>query len=877
MKAPDGADSGESVPGGSPRFEGPRRTPPVPADRWTVVLLRRLAHAQATRPFTFLFFAAWLVALALFLASKMELETGFEPLLPDGRASVEELHRVAKKTSGVSTLFIVLEVPADGPPAVNELRAAGDALTDELRKIGEPYVGSADDGLKDAVAFVEPRAGLYADLADLEGLQHDIDARWEYEVLKGTGQLLDDTEPPPPLSEETIRKRLHLDEKVAADRYPDGYFQSQDGRTLVVAVRSKVLGSDVEQGTIALQKARDAVARVDLSKYHPKMTYGLAGDLYSGVVEASAAEKDLLDVGILGASLIAGVVLLFYLRIRTLAVMLATIGIGIAWTAGCAHLVVKNLNMATGFVFTIIAGNGLNASVIYMARYLEDRRDGSSLEEGIFTAHKETIVATFAAVATSSASFASLTVTGFRGFRELGQVGAIGLLLCWTAMVVCLPALLAVTERLAPIAFDQKAGLLARIRASWAGAFGKPFAWLVPKAPRAIATIGVALALAGLVGLVVYVESDPMEYDLGHLRNDREARATEEHYKKLAPDITGYVGADGMAMLVDRTDQVGPLRDALYKIRDAAPADQKPFSMLFALEDLVPKDQEKKIPVLLDIAKKLTKMHKRHGIDDAAWAKVERFIPPADLQPFAMADLPEGMARNFTETDGTRGRIVYIVPTAGDKTEDARYLLRWAASYRETKLPDGSVVLGSGRAVIYADRWSAVLSAVPIAALASIVAVVMVVVISFRRGRSTLYVLAALAVGVGWMAGTLVLFKLKLNFLNFVAIPITFGIGVEYAVNIVYRYEREGRGGAIKAMRETGGAVVLCSMTTILGYVALAGSMNFAIRSLGYVAVLGEICTLLAAMLVLPAALVWIDKPKIVTEKAGAKPPELGS
>ena len=80
----------------------------------------------------------------------------------------------------------------------------------------------------------------------------------------------------------------------------------------------------------------------------------------------------------------------------------------------------------------------------------------------------------------------------------------------------------------------------------------------------------------------------------------------------------------------------------------------------------------------------------------------------------------------------------------------------------------------------------------------------------------------------------------------------------------VWRASREPHGGALIAVKETGGAVVLCSLTTTLGYLALLSSMNFAVKSLGLAAVIGEITTLLAAMLVLPAALVWM-------ERAGAK------
>ena len=64
------------------------------------------------------------------------------------------------------------------------------------------------------------------------------------------------------------------------------------------------------------------------------------------------------------------------------------------------------------------------------------------------------------------------------------------------------------------------------------------------------------------------------------------------------------------------------------------------------------------------------------------------------------------------------------------------------------------------------------------------------------------------------------------------------------------------------ALRLTGGAVVLCSLTTTLGYLALLGSVNQAVRSLGLVAVLGEICCLCSAMLFLPGWLSWRERLK---------------
>ena len=235
-------------------------------------------------------------------------------------------------------------------------------------------------------------------------------------------------------------------------------------------------------------------------------------------------------------------------------------------------------------------------------------------------------------------------------------------------------------------------------------------------------------------------------------------------------------------------------------------------------------------------------------------------IPPDDLAPFGVAELPDGIARLFTEKDGTRGRIVYITPTRDELTNDAKYLFRWADSFRETKLPDGSTIYGSGRSVIYADMWAAIIADVPKAILASFFATIAVVVLAFRAGKPSVIVTASLLVGIVWMTGSLSLGGVKLNFLNFIALPLTFGIGVDYAVNIMQRYRTDGPGSALDAVRSTGGAVVLCSLTTLLGYLALVRSMNFGVRSMGVAAVLGEATCLLAAVLVLPAALTWLDQ-----------------
>jgi predicted RND superfamily exporter protein len=102
--------------------------------------------------------------------------------------------------------------------------------------------------------------------------------------------------------------------------------------------------------------------------------------------------------------------------------------------------------------------------------------------------------------------------------------------------------------------------------------------------------------------------------------------------------------------------------------------------------------------------------------------------------------------------------------------------------------------------------------------------------------------------------------NVRLSFINFIALPITFGIGVDYPVNVYRRFEQDRRAGILAAMRGVGGAVILCSLTTSLGYLALLRAHNQAVRSLGAVAVLGEVSCLAAALLALPAAVAWAER-----------------
>ncbi|MGZ3417171.1 MAG: efflux RND transporter permease subunit [Polyangiales bacterium] len=815
--------------------------------------LVRLGALQVRRPWVILALCAALATAALGIASRLQLKTKFDQLLPDSQPSVVELRRVADKTTSGSRVFIVLE---NGDRETR--RKMADEAVPKLRAIGGPWVSDAADGVHASREFLMPRAALFLSTEELQKLSDDVDARWDYEVGKATGAHLlgdEDDKDVPKIDAESLKKRFlgkGTGSEGLEDRYPDGYFEAKDGHALVIVVQSSSEGGDLERSRETLRRVREVMTGV--ASAHPRIKVGYAGDLVTGLFEYGAILDDLIHVGVLGVGLVLGIVLLYYMRLRALLAMGLTILVGLSWTFAVTQLAIGHLNVATGFLVSIVAGNGINCGIILMARYFEARRDGRSIGESVEVAHRETWIATLSAALAAAAAYGSLAFTDFRGFKHFALIGAAGLVLCWIATYLLAPAVLVLYERIHPYQpAAPSASWWQRLR-DGGSRYDAPFTFLAPRFPRAIAALAGVLVIGGMALGVRYVRSDPMEYDMRKLQNDLGQASEIYRVSALARDILGANTESGMVLLVDRLDQVVPLKRALEARRDSVPVADRPFEAVHTLLDFVPQDQAQKIPIVEKLRARLERAHERQMITEEDWARIVAFVPKKALVPYSISDLPDELARPFMEKDGTRGRLVYVEPTAGKNDNDLHYLLAWADSFRATKLPSGEIVLGSGRAVIFADMLRAVIADIPKAIAASLALTMLAVLVTFRRGGAHL-VLGALFVGVAWLAAFLALSRVRINFLDFVALPITFGIGADYAVNVMQRYDNNGN--VVETLKKTGGAVVLCSLTTILGYVALLGSLNQAVRSLGLVAVAGEVCCLLAAVLVLPAALLW--------------------
>ncbi len=833
-------------------------------ERYVGFLLRRAG--------TVLLVGSLLAGLGGWSASRFSIRTDLAELLPQDEPSILDLKRARQRVGGISSYFLTV---VSGPEFAANRRLIDDLVT-RFRSLPRDLVVDLRFGVHEEQDYYARHKHLYVDLADLETILERLKAKIRYERIKNNPVLnLDlDGEPLAPVGFDLEDIRAKYEKKGSSyNRYLEGYLTGEEGRLAVIMMYPPADSTGVDVGRRMLREIRAAAAEVChggplaagldagtvlqtecAQRYGPGIEVNFLGSMVTAILEQDAIIADIILVTSICVCLNLLLLLVYFRTWRALPIIGTSLAMGTVITFGISIYIVEFLNTSTAFLASIIVGNGINFGLIQFARYLEERRAGRALPEALTSALRNTAVATATAALAASVAYGSLIITHFRGFTGFGYMGGLGMLINWVAAFSIQPALLILMERLRPQRFRAVASR------SPLGRLGRPVAGLVARSGRwlHVVVFGSAAACAWLTWELI---EDPFEYDFRNLRNQA-ARTSS-----LA-ELGNRVGAifpqrlDPAFVLADRPDQV-PLILAEMQRNNSEGPHQKLFDEFTTLFSYLPREQEKKIDVLRKIDKQLS-ASTLSWLDDEDRAELDKYRPPADLRPLGVDDLPGAVLRMFTELDGRRGLVVLLYPRrVGRSIWDGHFLIELSQASRLIRLPDGTQVRSAGVGTVFADMIRAMERDGPRAIAASLLGVLLLMVLIYRRWRPAALMAYALFYGVLWTTGPVVLLGEKLNFLNFIALPVTFGIGLDYAVNLYTRYRLEGPGSLERVLSSTGGAVAVCSMTTLIGYSSLLIADNRALVSFGVLSILGEFASLGAALIMLPNTLAMLERRRV--------------
>ncbi len=767
------------------------------------------------------------------------LRAALEELLPKTAPSIEAINELhARLGENMQLTAYVTGAPAP------ELHRFADEFAHRARQLPEGAPRLIDYRPKELQDFFGKRKVLFAELGDLEELQQRVEARVAFEKKKANPFSLgiDDESPP---GFDGIFER-YAKKASMMKTFDSGYYDGPDGQSLAMVfyASSGLMGYEA---SLAFRDRIDALGKTvarELNLPNVKLQY--TGDIESVIQEQRSLQSDILESTIVVLILESLLLLGFYRWGPGLLALGFPLAIGTLLTFAIAYAVIGSLNASTAFLGSIIIGNGVNAGIILLSRYVEERRRSKTPNEAMATALRGTLAPTLIASCAAALSYASLMITDFRGYSHFGFMGGVGMVLCWILTYLLLPPLTLALEERWPFS-HSKEGPRTIDRAFQAiGSFSVG-------RPRLVAGASVlvtALAAAGIAKLA----PDPIDHDTTHLKSSwaSEPGGTNEIDGKVDAIVQRFLTP--VVVLTASDDQVKPLAAAFAK--DMAGPGEHLLGSALTIQSLVAEDQPRKIEILQRI-RKLLRPDRLARLDEKTRAAAQDWLLSAELSPFTSRDLPEDVRSQFRETNGSEGRLVLLFPKHGTQTADGRVVTRLAKEVRRTPLPPNAVVAGSY--LVFADMFEAISHDGPLATLVALIAVVLLSMVLARGAQGTLAVTVSLVLGVTWTVGLAALTGMRFNFLNFVALPITFGIGVDYAANVYGRFRVEGRTreSLERAVANSGGAVAVCSATTIIGYSSLLLSRNGALYSFGALAVLGEFACLTAALFFMPALLSW--------------------
>lgn len=775
-----------------------------------------------------------LFAIAAFLASKLELKTDISELLPSDDPGVVALEKTQKRLGDMSLLLVGIR----SPDRDANLRYA-DALTQKLQALPKSTVALATYHLRDLKGFFERNKWLYVGENDLVSIRD----RLRSEITKRKNPLLVDLSEDDEESVESMRDRLTKQDPLGG-RFPDGVFSNQDGSYVWIAALPPggIFGENGGEGIY--QAASRLIRENDPHAFHPHMDAFVGGPVATAIATRKAVESDILWVTITCLVIVALSIALYFRRLRSLPLIATSAIIGTVMAFAVAELAFGYVNSSTAFLGSIIVGNGINYAIILMSRYEECLASGASTFDAMERAIAGVTRGTSVAAVCASSAYATLMLTKFRGFYQFGVMAAFGVLFCWGLTFTVLPSILFLLDRRRSA--KKKRPATAPFNLSFLGRW-------IDRRSRSIVIVAAALTIFCGVGLLHFA-SAPFEYDFRKLNANLQKTDDAQKFIRSMESMFGRWPSP-IIVLADNVQEVEAIRVAIRRNDQA----EHVIGQIITINDVLPGTSEvqtRKLALLKEI-RKLTLDPALAAMSEKERKQIAQIDMPEDIHLLTPADVPSLARRPFTEADGTIGRVVLVYPVEEHLSVwNGRDLLRISHVLQYLPLPEyNKTIATSGSAVVFSGMIRSILHDGPLATEASLFVVLMFSFIIMRPRSAALSAIVTLLVGLVWMVGIAGTAEVKITFLNFIALPITFGIGAEYGLNIAQRYRDDHD--MIQAVGSTGAAVALCSWTTIVGYGSLLAASSRALQGFGLMAILGEVSCLAAALIALPAVILW--------------------
>ncbi len=805
-----------------------------------------------------------LLGVAFVLTGRLRFDPNFLKLFPSEEGPIKLYMENLKEAGTFDLLFILLEQEEGAEPG--RLAELGRTIADALKaieidgrkafqRVRFQKIEAEDlEGVKPAFSLFLTHPYLFLDEKDIPKLMEKWSAEEiDRQVRKNRRTLVSQ-------ASFAMKDLIRIDpfemRWLFMEKWREGmkgmefeeagnFFLSRDRKSLLIITEPAQPATDLSFSSSLVEALEKRILPVHSGPPH-RLKISITGAHPIATAEARALRFDMQ--GSFFFSLLLVLILFLYAYRRWITFVFVGLPLfgGIQLTMGIASATLGSLNILTTAFAAILVGLGIDFAVHIYDRYQQERASGSDIPRAIETTLTQTGKAVWTGAFTTIFAFSILFFSRVQGILELAFLVSVGLLCALLCIFFVLPSFLIwIDRRKDPYSYGSLNTFPFRATSSF-----------LKKRPLAI--------LLGFIGVTVFFAFFACRIELE--RDFRNLRPRQvEALQALDRMIEIFGGRKLEALALHEGKELASLLLAEEKLAKALEQYEKEGKIhsFTSLSAFVPSpEKQRKTARLLresiDLEKVKTDFIRSLKENGFALPEFQPVIESLEAlsRGSEIIHPPEAVIAALRQGPLKKG----IEPFLVQKEEGYRLIShlyyekgKLSLDQLDRDLPGISI---TGPERVESEILRIVKEDLFLLTPIAFVIILVWVYFHFRQWRATVFTLLPLTLGLVWMVGSMSLLGIRFNFVNAVILPMIIGMGIDNSIHLMHRFLEGGGRDAGLALRTTGRAMAMCSLTTMLGFGSLVTARYQALSTMGWVTIFGMGFCSIASLTLLPAILI---------------------
>lgn len=614
-----------------------------------------------------------------------------------------------------------------------------------------------------------------------------------------------------------IQKSLESLSAQAADSSDYEYLANDQQDTYLMVIRPYLdMQNLVDSRQQFYDTVTDSIAQTLTDARYSELIAGLTGGVFIQDIEADAVAFDGFGPTFFVTLILIVLLLVFSFRKILLPLSIVyPLLLGVCTAAAIAWIIYSSLNMFSVSFALLLIGLGIDFSIHLISRYEEERGKELTVAQAAALSLEKTGTAILIGALTTALAFLAFVFARFKALEQMGIISSLGVAVLCMLMLFIVPALIQLTE-------SKKRHKAVRKR-------DFKFLYAIGKGTAKRPWVVIALLAVILGALFFNVRDMRIVGDIDEIYpSDIESKKWEAVLTAsfdYDPNILTFVAEDEQA-LGRYVSELGD-KDSIALVNSAL--------------DYLPADQDYKLSVLERLGRLLK------GMDSPLASRLP-------TEKMGIADLPESIQSNYVGKDGRL--LVEVVPSINVYQQENFHIVKDAIAEVSGNSP-------IGMPAIMNEVMTMVGSDIITICVICFAIIIVFLLLAFRSVKHTLVCVLPVVLTLYLTVGILPLLRSHINVFSIGAFPLLIGIGIDSSIHLMHRLLSDTQNDIGTIVMHTGKAVILTSLTTLLGFGSLIFINHPGMAGLGMLVAIGMAINLVMTLTFLPAAFVLTKrKPK---------------